>query len=458
MKTRSQLDSMFYPRSVALIGLPRDLKMGKLFLISLTDQHFKGKIFPVNPKTAEIDGYTSYKSVLDIEDKVDLAIIIVPNHRVVETVRECAAKGIKGIVLFTAGFRETATAEGIKAEEEFLEVARKNEMRIIGPNAMGLYCPESGISFFPQLPRKTGDAALISHSGSLANILCRIGPEKGIFFNKAVSVGNECDLSSSDFLDYFSADKDIRIIAAYLEGIRKHRTFLERLKIAAETKPVIIWKMGITEEGAKAASSHTGAMLTQPHIWKGIVRQTGIISVNGFEEWVDMIMGFYHYPPNPGKRIAIITGPGALGVSASEACGLNGLDLVQLSPETKRKLSAAIPETGTSVNNPVDIGLSASLDIPLYERALRITIEDDGVDAVFLIGIGLSDELNSTFVNSVISLKSETQKALTVVKIPGFGEQYTRELADAGIPVFDSAERAMFTYAQVGRYWARRMG
>ena len=210
--------------------------MGKLFLVGLLDQGFAGKIYPVNPDAGEIDGLKAYPSVSEIPGPVDLAIILVPHTSALGVVKDCAAKGLKGAVLFTAGYKETGTAEGKALEDELTRIARSSGMRILGPNCMGLYCPKSGLSFFPELAPDPGPVGFVSHSGSLANILGRIAIKKGIRFSKVASLGNECDLNSADLIAYLGNDAETQVIGAYLEGIKDGGYLFEALKSASETK------------------------------------------------------------------------------------------------------------------------------------------------------------------------------------------------------------------------------
>jgi acetyltransferase len=305
-----QMDALFHPRSVAVVGVPRGLKIGKNFLTALLEQGFPGHIYPVNPEAKEIEGLKAYPSVSAIPGPVDLAIVLVPSHRTLPVVKECGAKGVKGAVLFTAGFKETGTEEGESMEEELVQVARSYGMRLIGPNGMGLYCPKSGLSFFPQMSKEQGSVGIISHSGSLTNILGRMASQKGIRFSKVVSLGNECDLTTSDFLTYLGRDPETGLIGCYLEGIKDGPLFLEALKKASTNKPVILWKVGLTWEGSHAATSHTGALAGSREIWQGVVGQAGAIQVVGLEAWVDALMGFSLLTSQLGERMAIISGPG----------------------------------------------------------------------------------------------------------------------------------------------------
>jgi acyl-CoA synthetase (NDP forming) len=453
-----QIDEIMHPRSVAVVGVPRGLKTGKLFFMALLDQGFSGDIYPVSPQADEIDGFKAYPSVTAIPGAVDLAIILVPQQQILSAVQECAAKGVKGAVLFTAGYKETGTEEGRALEEQLVQVARASGMRLIGPNCMGIYAPRSGLSFFPNLTKEPGPVGLVSHSGSLANVLCLTAPKKGIRFSKAISLGNECDLSSADFLLYLGNDPETRLIGAYIEGVKDGPRFFDALHAASLRKPVILWKVGLTPAGAQAAASHTGALAVAKDIWEGLVKQAGAVPVVGYEAWVDALMGFTMLPEGLGDRIAIISGPGGLAVSAAEACADNGLQLAELSPGTREALAAVVPSTGTSLRNPVDVGLTASLEIGIYLKSIQVVTLDPAVDAVVIIGAGLTPEANRLYTETIIEARRQSGKAILLVNLPGFDSAYIPQFCDAGIPYFESSERALSTYARVLRYqqWRKK--
>lgn len=453
-----QLESIFYPESVAIVGLPRGLKTGKVFLMALMDQQFSGAIYPVHPSAEEIDGLKAYPSLTEIPGAVDLAIILVPHEHALPVVYECAEKGVKGVVLFTAGYKETGTEAGRRLEAELQRVASESGMRIFGPNCMGLYVPESGLSFFPGLSKKTGPVGFISHSGSLANILGRIAADKGIYFSKAASLGNECDVTGTDMLDYLANDPKTDVIGGYLESISDGPRFLKALKAASLKKPVILWKVGLNPEGLKAASSHTGALAGRKQIWQAVARQGGAIPVKGLDRLTDALMSFSMLPEGLGDRIAILSGPGGMAVGAAEACGDEGLNLAELSAKTRSELAEFIPHTGTSLANPVDVGLGASLEIDIYIRASRALANDPGVDAVVSIGAGLSRELNETYTNSLIQIHRDTGCPFLMVNIPGFEKEFAAAFCQAGIPFFETAEHALGSYVQVRTYqiWRKR--
>ncbi|MFO7965176.1 MAG: CoA-binding protein [Desulfobacterales bacterium] len=447
-----QIDALFHPESIAVVGVPRGMKMGRLFLTALLDQNFPGTIYPVNPSATEIDGLKTYPAVSEIPGPVDLAIVLVPHDQTLSIVKECAEKKVKGVVLFTAGYGETGTPEGKDLEEKLVNIAQSAGMRLVGPNCMGLYSPESGLSFFPELSRTPGNVGIVSHSGSLANIMGRMGKDRGIRFSKVVSLGNECDLTGTDFLAYLGSDPDTRVIGTYLENIRNGAEFLHTVKEISGIKPVILWKAGRTPEGARAAASHTGALAGRKEVWEGVVRQSGGIEVIGFEAWLDTLMAFSYLPDTIGCSMAIISGPGGFAVAAAEACGMAGLTLANLSRETQQLLGEIIAQTGTSVRNPIDIGLSGSMNKETVLKAARTAAADENVDALLVVGTGMTPEDNRFFAHEFSRIQHAFEKPFLPVAMPGFDEMKHTDFFEAGFPVFSSVERAMQAYGRIWRY------
>jgi acyl-CoA synthetase (NDP forming) len=249
-----QIDDLFNPQSIAIVGAPRGIKSGSVFLSALLEQGFSGKIYPVNPRADNINGLKAFASVADIPATVDLAIVLVPHQHSLAVLRECAAKGVKGAILFTAGYKETGTREGKALEEELVKVARSAGMRLIGPNGMGLYSPKTGLSFFPRMSKDPGPVGIVSHSGSLTNILGVMASQKGIKFSKVISSGNECDLCAADFFTYLGNDPQTGVIGSYLEGIKNGSAFFKALRQASLKKPVILWKVGLMPWPDRAGS------------------------------------------------------------------------------------------------------------------------------------------------------------------------------------------------------------
>jgi acyl-CoA synthetase (NDP forming) len=302
------------------------------------------------------------------------------------------------------------------------------------------------------MSKAPGPVGIVSHSGSLTNILGVMASRKGILFSKVISSGNECDLSAADFLTYLGHDPKTGLVGAYIEGIQDGPRFLKTLRETSLKKPVIIWKVGLTPEGSRAAHSHTGALAGSRNIWRAVVQQSGAIPVIGFEAWVDALMGFSLLPEACGPRMVIISGPGGPAVSAAEACGNEGLLLADLTAQTRSELSGFVPATGTSLRNPVDVSLTAHFDLEIFKASARTVAADPGVDAIVIIGSGLTPDDNQTFVDHMIRLQRECRKPLIMVKIPGFDPRFSQQFCEAGIPFFDSTERAIHTYAQVCRY------
>ncbi len=448
-----ELDALFKPRSIAIVGLPQGMKTGKLFLLALQDMGFPGPIYPVNPKAERIDGLSCYPSVSAIDAQVDLAIVLVARQLAPQVVAECAQKGVKSVVLFTAGYKETGTEAGRRIEAELVETARSGGMRLFGPNCMGIYAPRSGLSFFPGLSKEAGHLGLISHSGSLANIIGRQAEEKGLAFSKVVSLGNEADLQCADFLTYFADDPETMVIGGYIEGVKDGGYFLDALKTAAAKKPVILWRVGLTPEGSRAAASHTGALAGKERIWQGLMNQCGVISVAGWAEWVETLMAFYLLPQVSGKRLAIISGPGGLAVSAAEAVGREGLEMAGLSKRTVDALSQTIPPTGTSLANPVDVSLTAHMDMRIFARTAALVAADPGVDAVVMIGSGLDEDTNKQYAEAMINARNSSGKPFLIVAIPGMPQEAGRVFCRAGLPFYETAEKAISAYARLIHYY-----
>jgi acyl-CoA synthetase (NDP forming) len=447
-----QIDDLFNPQSIAIVGAPRGIKSGSVFLSALLEQGFSGKIYPVNPRADNINGLKAFASVADIPATVDLAIVLVPHQHSIAVLRECAAKGVKGAILFTAGYKETGTREGKALEEELVKVARSAGMRLIGPNGMGLYSPKTGLSFFPRMSKDPGPVGIVSHSGSLTNILGVMASQKGIKFSKVISSGNECDLCAADFFTYLGNDPQTGVIGSYLEGIKNGSEFFKALRQASLKKPVILWKVGLTPEGCRASASHTGALAGSRRIWQSVVRQCGAVAVVGFEAFVDALMGFSLLPSEVGPRLAIISGPGGPAVAAADACGNEGLELAGLSGHTRSELAKFVPSTGTSLQNPVDVSLSAHFDLDIFRKSAETVVADPGVDAVVIIGCGMTPEDNRRFVDNMIKVQKDYRKPLLMVEIPGFDPTLGQQFCEAGLPFFNSAERAIHTYALAYKY------
>lgn len=452
-----ELSSLFNPRSIALVGVPRGFEPGRVFLQGLLDQGYAGKIFPINPRADSIDGCRAYPSLMEVPGEIDLAILLLPAARILPALEECGEKGVKIAVIYTSGFAETGDEEGKDREAALLQVARKKGIRLIGPNCMGIYYPKNGLAFYPGMPKVPGKVGMISQSGSLAILLSRLAGPQGIHFSKVVSTGNESDLNSSDFLSHLGEDPETEIIGTYLEGIKDGAGFLQSLQAACRRKPVVLWKAGRTPKGAMAASSHTGSLAGSAMAWEALRKQTGAILARHLEEFMDLLGAFYYLPRKAGRRMAILSGPGGPAVSAADACEEFGLEVAELQEETRKELKRVIPPTGTSVKNPVDLGLASIFQVDLYGRAAQIVGRDPGVDALILQGRGATAELDYQYAGGIMEARRKVEKPFMAISLGGmYLEERSKEaLLAAGIPIFPSAERALWAYSRLAGYGER---
>jgi acetyl-CoA synthetase (ADP-forming) len=451
--TVSDLEQIFHPRSLSIIGASsREGSFGRMFLEGLIRIGFR-EIYPVHPRETELLGLKAYRSIKDIPHDVDVAVLMTPPDSTLQMVQDCAEKGMKGIIVFTAGFGEKGV-EGKKIEQEICAVARSKNIRVIGPNSIGIYCPTSKLVTFPQglmhdITTEGGPVGSFSHSGSFVDYLTYILTKKGIRFSKVISCGNECDLSAVDFLEYFGQDKETKIIISYLEGIKDGKRFFQLAREIAKQKPIIVWKGGATELGARAASSHTGSLAGTKHVWEAMFEQAGIISVRSFEEIVDCLFCLYYLPLPRGRRIAVVAGMGGTNVGTTDNCIELGLEMAKLSSATLERLTQLLPPVGTSVGNPTDIGVATLVAPHLYGETLKILNEDENVDML----LAISDP-GWPCIHSIVEAAKAIKKplAVTLFALPEFAAEAYAFLAQNNIATFGDAKRAVAALAKVSKY------
>lgn len=443
-----ELDPFFHPKSLAILGASsKEGKVGRLFMERFIETGFQ-KLYPVNPREVEILGVKAYSSIADIPDPVDLALVLTPPASVIASVKECVAKGVRGIIITTAGFGEGGEG-GKELEREMTRIARDGGARIVGPNCVGIYCPSSRLPFPMGPSKESGSVGIVSQSGSFADHLTLIATANGVRFSKAISCGNECDLSVLDFLEYLGEDSETKTIIAYLEGIKNGRRFYQLTREISKKKPIIAWKCGTTEAGARAAASHTGALAGSRPIWDGVLRQVGVISVNSLEEVCDCLYAFYFQLLPFGKKVAIITGPGGPAVGTTDACFDLGLEVSQFSENTKKELYKVIPPVGTSIGNPVDLSIAAAVAPNTYGDVIRILGRDENVDMLLVIGIG-----GRIFDDTIIEAMKESKKPLLVALIMPVELvlQDFKLLQTNNIPVYTDPRRAASALAKLANY------
>jgi len=377
------LEPFYCPASVAVIGASRDEnKLGHAVLKNLIQYGYEGRIYPINPKAKEILDHQAYPSVLAVTDEIDLAIIVIPDRFVAQVLEECGQKGVEGVIVITAGFREIG-GEGIKKEKALVDIVQRYNMRMLGPNCLGIIdtiCPLNA-SFARGMPRQ-GDIAMMSQSGALllAILDWALGEEVG--FSRFVSLGNKADIDETDLLQLWDEDPYSKVIVAYLEGITDGPRFMEIAQQVTRETPIIAIKAGTSDAGARAVSSHTGTLAGSERAYDAAFRQAGITRADSIEELFDYAHAFAEVPPIKGDRIAIVSNAGGAAIMATDALDRAQLQLASFETETIRLLKSHLPP-GSNALNPVDVRGDA--DAERYEFALEAVLRDKNVDGVIAI-------------------------------------------------------------------------
>jgi acetyltransferase len=354
--------------------------------MSIIQADFNGVIFPVSPREKFIAGIRSYKYVIDIEDPVDLAILVFPSAVCHLALEQCGQKGIKSVIIISAGFREIGE-KGIEREQQLIAIAEKYDISFIGPNCLGVINTDARSSLNASFARKMpeeGPIGFLSQSGALCTAVLDYARAKHIGFSKFISFGNKADISEVDLLFYLMDDEKTKVILLYLEEVSKGRELLEAAKtvIAKSRKPILIIKSGRTDAGAAAAASHTGSLAGSDEICDAAFEQAGIIRCSNIVEMFNRAIAFAYQPAPRGNKVAIITNAGGPGVLTTDAAIHSGLQLAQFSEETARQLKRHLPSTANR-NNPIDVIGDARAD--RYSAAMTATFKDEDVDAVFVI-------------------------------------------------------------------------
>ena len=459
------LDFLFYPKSVAVIGASnKEGKIGNAIMKNLINFGFKGKIYPVNVKESEVMGLKAYKSVLEIPDEVDVAVIAIPGRFVPQVLEECGRKGVKGAVVISAGFKE---AGNVELEEKLVEVARKWNIRVVGPNCLGITNIENGFDCTFNPPERQarpgfGGIAFMSQSGAFGAAILDWAARHEVGMSKFISLGNMADLDESDFMSYLRDDSKTKVITAYLEGVKDGRKFFNIAKETTKVKPVIILKAGRTEAGAKAATSHTGSLAGSYAIYEAAFEQIGVLGAKSMRQLFNYAKALAMQKPAKGDRVAIVTNGGGAGVMMSDGLLEKGLNLAQLSDETNEKFAKAIEEGKLphhmSYKNPIDvIGDAPS---KRYEMAMRYVLEDPNVDVLVVIALFQSPALDEGIVD-VMEKVQEYGKPIVFVAPGGeYPEKMARRIEEKGVPVFETVEDgvdAVYALVKYGK-WLKESG
>ena len=412
------LKSIFEPNSIAIIGASDEVgSVGNTVISNLLKSNIK--IFPVNPKHDIIAGQKSYESILEINEDIDLAIIIIPSKFCVDVLNQIAQTSCKAVILISAGFKEVGV-DGKELENEIVKICNSNNISLIGPNCLGVLNPIMGLnmSFSASIP-PSGNIGLISQSGAICTAIIDSAHHLGIGFSKFISTGNKAVINETQLIEYLNQDANTKVIAIYTEGLQNAERFIEVCQKC--TKPIVILKAGKSDAGAKSASSHTGALASDNSLYQALFRQAEIIEVGSIEELFETIQVLSFNPLVDVKNIAIITNAGGPGVLATDAVVLNNLELPRLSSETEKNLRLVLPVTA-NFHNPIDlIGDATSAR---YQDSLDIIMDDSGVDAILVI---LTPQAMTDVENIgqiILEAKSKFKKPI-VVSLVGYDRTHT---------------------------------
>jgi len=473
---RHVLDYAFYPGQVAIVGASEQtVSFGYHYLRHLIGYGFKGEIYPVNPSKESVLGIKAYHSVAEIPDDVDFVICCLSADRILSLLDDCAKKNVKVVHLFTARLSETGRPEAVEMEKEIQIKAARLGISLIGPNCMGIYNPETGISFSYNLPMESGEVGLVFQSGGAATLLIQTAALLGIRFSKAVSYGNGLQIDESDIIDYLADDPKTKIIAAYFEGIKNGHKFLNSIRRVARSKPVIAIKGGRGAAGARAVSSHTAAIAGSRSIWETVFNQYGVMEVRDLDEMVNLLSLFSGLPQVRGRRLGIIGGGGGKGVIAADLAEEAGLSVPPLSPEMRSQLKSVLPAIWDWLSNPIDFSIWGD-DAAKAGEVHRLFLESPDFDCIIM---QVSDDnpmgddwwpiILRMEVDSIIAMSERRIKPVVAILSsakPGFDdlenirwrtvmEQRSR-LTARKIPTFCSIAEAVHSLAQFIDYWQKK--
>ena len=470
-----QLDPIFKPKSIAILGASNTPgKWGYLMVDRPLKTGYSGAIYPVNPKKGDILGLRTYQSILDIPDQVDLAVVTAPAANTPQLMQECVEKGVKGAVLIPGGFAEVGS-EGKALQDEVVRIAREGRIRFVGPNGMGIWSASGQLNLcFEQAP-KPGPIAFISQSGTFGGYLSQIASARGYGLSKFISIGNQADLTASEYLEYLAEDEDTKAIVFYMEGFRDGRRFFHLAREVIGKKPIIIYKGGSTGAGARATLSHTASLAGCEEVFEGMCRQVGLIRAQEAAQSFEMAEALVGQPLPQGKRVGIM-GSGGQGVVTADACASLGLEVPEFDAETTRSLKELLPPHAPPATNPVDFAGSyrtALEEASVTEKLLSLDYIDGVITNVPIspmvwglkpASAGTTDPVSNSFKAATqgtelfASLPKKYNKPVICLRFRRVDNDPVVDiLRQAGIPAYDIPEQcaramhALVKYAETRR-------
>lgn len=441
------MENFFNPSSVAIIGATE--KPGSLpgiIVKNLLDMGFKGRIYPVNPKYKKVFDLATFPSVLDIPDEIALTVIAIPASSVLDVLKQQAQKRIHHSIIISAGFREMGS-EGMEMEARIKQVALENNIRILGPNCLGVLDNYTNFttSFLPRervsKPRK-GPLSILSQSGAFAIALLDLAAQEGLGISKMINYGNRIDVGESTFLPFLSDDTSTKVIAIYMESVDHGRKFIEAAKACSRKKPIVALKVGKGTAGIAAAKSHTGAIAGRYEIYKAAFLKSGIIEASGLEEFIDGVKALSMQNPPRGNRILVVTNGGGFGVIVTDHCSENGLEIPPLSTSLKERLKSKFSKFYV-VSNPID--LTGSAHDEDYHIALHACmVESDEYDAAIIIPLMAPEGMTEGIVDLIAGTMKSSGKPAVVCTVGGaFTMKIKQMFEERMIPVYPSPERSV---------------
>jgi len=454
------MDLFFKPRSVAVIGASGTPgKLGYVIVKNIADSDFAGEVYPVNPKSDEILGYKVYRSVTEIPNDVNLVVTALPTPKItVEAMEQCAQKGVKAVIIESAGFAEVG-GEGKVIQQQIVDIARKNGIRVMGPNCSGIVSRDIVTSIYPmtkKVPR--GNVVLIGQSGLLAaGMTSDMVENESLNINKVCSIGNKCDVNENDLLEYFGDDDSVEVISVYLETITDGKKLTRIAKKVAAQKPVIFLSGGRTEAGARAAMSHTGSIASNARIVEAAIKQTGMIMADDFTELKDFAKVFSTQPLPKGNRIAVITLAGSVGVVVSDLSTSFGLVLPKLTPKTTEKLKDMFE---TPIGNPVDLYFSVTRIgfTKTLETTFPDAFRDTNIDAAVVILAGFEYTEEAVQKKIIQRIVQDVGKPVVICVIVGYNKYKNIIMDEMGkdLPVFPSLISGVKALSKLCEYGMRK--
>jgi acyl-CoA synthetase (NDP forming) len=450
------MEAIFNPRSVAVIGASDNPgKLGSHVMKSLIQGGYPGRIYPINPGKDEILGIKTYPSLLQVPEEIDLSIIVLPAELVPKTIKECKEKGVKGIVLITAGFKEIEDKRGESLQNEITELANQFGIKMIGPNTFGmvnLHLPLNA-SFTPEFSWvEKGGISLVSQSGGMSHLMAFLSMRSQVGFSKIIGLGNRCNVDFGDMVEYLIEDPETKVIAMYLEGIDHPRRLVEAAKNKIGKKPIVAYKVGRSRTSDQASQFHTGSLAGNHEIYEGAFRQAGILTVGSSEELLDVAKALAICPLPEGNKVAVLSGQAGPGMAACDVCEIEGLSLPSFSISTQKRIEELLPPLAIRTN-PIDMG-PAWYDSGAIKGIVQAVLEDENIDAIILCIMFASANKASVGALSDLLLNRKTNKpVICCISSPvGIWDEEIKLLEQSGIPNYPSPERAAKALANLVRF------